>query len=507
MNFRDNLFSTKKYWICFIAIFLALTLFRFETINFQDPKIEIIAFIILSIVSIIILAYFQSNNDSKNLHKTAFVIILIFGLIVSVVTPILYGPDEVEHFVRAEITSRGELFPEYVNGSFNTIQSTIDLIEVGRVHEIVDFDSTNSSATIFKTTADTEPINHTLIDYPSAFAQNPFFGYLAPAIGIAIAKLFDLNAIWLVWLGRMFNILLYAGLSAIAIKKTPILKMPMLVFACLPLAIYLGATTSIDSFINGTGLITMAYLFHMYKSPKSTLTKRDILIFTALVILLGMGKVTCFTFILLLPLVPKANFKNEKHYYIGFAAIILTAIAAVAWTKFYANPGFLNSWRGNKWVLENFNSTRQMDYIMHHKKEAIFELTKMPLYLPDALSFSMNYVDFTDTLRVIFVALIIFLYPADSEKLKSRIYAFMVSFIFYTGTYVSFMISWCEVGKLYHYYPGVQIRYFYPVLALLPFIFNIKIDAIKELKLDNAIITALLLFISYRCMRYVIMAY
>ena len=138
MNFRDNLFSTKKYWICFIAIFLALTLFRFETINFQDPKIEIIAFIILSIVSIIILAYFQSNNDSKNLYKTAFVIILIFGLIASVVTPILYGPDEVEHFVRAELTSRGELFPEYVNGSFNTIQSTIDLIEVGRVHEIVD---------------------------------------------------------------------------------------------------------------------------------------------------------------------------------------------------------------------------------------------------------------------------------------------------------------------------------------------------------------------------------
>ena len=507
MNFKSNLLSTKKYWICLIVIFLALTLFRFEAINFQHPKMEIITFIILSLASILILVYFQSNNDSKNLYKTAFVIILIFGLIASVVTPILYGPDEVEHFVRSEITSRGELVPEYVNGSYKTIQSTIDLIEVGRVHEDVDFDETNSNATIFKTSADTEPINHTLIDYPSAFAQNPFFGYLAPAIGMLVAKLFDLNAIWLVWLGRMFNILLYATLSAIAIKKTPILKMPMLIFACLPLAIYLGATTSIDAFINGTGLITMAWFFHMYKSPEGSLTKRDILIFTVLVIMLGMAKVTCFTFILLLAMIPKANFKDERQYYLGFAAILIAAIVAVVWTKFYANPGFLNSWRGNKWAMVDFNSTRQMDYIMHHKKETIFELMKMPLYLPDALSFSMNYADFTDTLRVIFVALVIFFYPGDSEDIKSRIKAALVGFIFYTGTYVSFMLSWCEVGKLYHYYPGVQIRYFYPMLALLPFIFNIKIEKIKELDLDNAIITTLLLFISYRCMRYVIMAY
>jgi uncharacterized membrane protein len=504
MNFKINPSSSEICWICFIAVFSALTLFRFKPINFLHPEMEIIAFIVLSIAGIIIIDHFNTN---RNLYKTAFLIILIFGLIASVTTPILHGPDEVEHFTRSEMTSRGQLIPEYENGSYKTIQSTFDLIEEGRIHTSYGFEATNDRLTVFKTTADTQPINNTLIDYPSAFAQNPFFGYLAPAVGIAIAKLLDLNAIWLVWLGRMFNVLLYATLSAIAIKKTPILKMPMLVFACLPLAIFLGATTSIDAFINGTGLVTMAWFFYMYKSPEGSLTKRDILIFTILTVLLGMAKVTCFTFILLLAIVPKANFKDERQHYLGFAAIILTALAAIAWVKFYANPGFLASWRANYSAMMDFSPARQADYIAHHMGETISELVKMPLYLPKALSFTMNFEDFTDTLRIIFVALIILFYPADSENLKSRIYALTVSLIFYAGTYLSFMLSWCEVGKLYNYYPGVQVRYFYPVLALLPFIFNIRVERIRELKLDSAIITALLVFISYRCMRYVILAY
>ena len=460
----------------------------------------------LLFLGIFTITYFQSHNDDKNLHKTVFIIILIFGLVSSFATPICYGPDEVEHFARAEITSRGDLLPNYDNGTYHTIQSTLDLIEVGKL-QYRGYEETSLNSTIFNTNADTQPINNTLVEYPNAFAQNPFLGYLAPALGILLAKLLDLNAIWMVWLGRIFNVLLYASLASLAVKKTPILKMPMLVFACLPLAIFLAGSTSIDAFINGLALVVMAYFFEMYKSPKNTLTKRNILIFSSLVLILGISKVTCFALIMLLFAVPKSNFKKQKYYYYGFISLIVLGVVAILWSKYYVNPGFFASWRGNKSIIQHFNSTQQMDYILTHKKYTFFELLKIPIYFPQLLRFSDNWVDFTDYLRVLFLGLVIFLYPHEFEQVKSRVATFIVILIYYVETYVTFLLSWTPVGQFNDYWWGVQIRYFYPIMILLPFIFGINKDKLKNYDIDNAVILCLLLFISFRCMRYMLWSY
>ena len=505
--FNDDLIKSKRYWIMFIVILIAFTLFKFEEVNYAHPKMEIVALILFSILSVFIITYFQSHRDDRNLYRTAFVIILVFGIVFSFLTPICLGPDDVEHFARSEMTSRGDFLPDYTNGTYHTIQSTLDLIEVGKFQHPYGYEATSLNSTVFNTDADTEPINHTLVKYPNAFAQNPFFGYLAQAIGILLAKLLGLNAIWMVWLGRIFNVLLYAGLAAYALKKTPILKMPMLVFACLPLAIYLAASTSIDSFINGFALVAMAYFLWMYKAPEGTLGKRNILAFTVLVLLLGISKVTCFVLILLIFAVPRSNFKERKYYYYGIAALMIVGIGAVIWTKYYVNPGFLASWRGTKSVIENFNTTQQLEYIMTHKKDTIIELAKMPLYLPSTLAFSANLVDLTDYLRLMFLGFVIFLYPHDFENLKSRVGALVASLIFYVGTYVSFLIAHTSVGELDNYAPGVQVRYFYPILPLLPFIFGLNRDCLKEYDLDNIVILCVLLFISFRCMRYVLWSY
>lgn len=505
--FKDDLIKSKKYWILFIAILIAFTLFKFQAINYAHPKMEIVALVVFSLFGVFAITYFQSHNDDKNIYKTAFVIILVFGLLSSFITPICYGPDDVEHFARAEMTSRGDFLPDYTGGTYHTIQSTIDLIEVGRGHADNGYDETSYNSTVFANKESREPINNTLVEYPNAFAQNPFFGYLAPAIGMVLAKLFSMDAIWLVWFGRIFNVLLYAGLASYAVKKTPILKMPMLVFACLPLAIYLAASTSIDPFINGLALVVVAFFFRMYKAPEKSLTKRDIAVFSALVLILGLSKVTCFAFVLLLFAVPRDNFKVRKYYYYGFISLAVLGVVALLWTRYYANPGFLHSWRGNKWILENFNSTRQMDYILAHKKDTITELAKMPMYFPSAMMFSANWVDFTDCLRVIFIGFVIFLYPHDFERAKSRVGALIVSLIFYVGTYVTFLLSWAPVGVLDQYAPGVQVRYFYPIFGLLPFALGLNRDSLKGYDIDNIVILCVVLFISFRCMRYLLWSY
>ena len=108
------------------------------------------------------------------------------------------------------------------------------------------------------------------------YEQNPFYLYLAQAIGIDLAKLLNLNQISMLWAGRLFNLLLYASFTFIAIKKTPILKVPMAVVATFPLAIVQAASFSSDSFIFSFSFIVIAYLLYMYKAKEGSLTKKEI---------------------------------------------------------------------------------------------------------------------------------------------------------------------------------------------------------------------------------------
>lgn len=495
--FKKDIFLSKKYWFIYILVLLAFTLVRFEMENYLHPKMEIITFILLSLCGIFSISYYQGHNNDNELFKTAFIIIFIFGIICSFITPICLAPDEVEHFVRSEMTSSGVLFPEYNNGSFLTIQSTLDLIEVGKIHLENEFDGMNIwNSSIFYTDADTEPINYTLVNYPNAFAQNPFYGYLAPAIGMFFAKLFNLNAIWLLWLGRIFNTLLYATLVSIAIRKTPILKVPMIVFSCIPLAIFLGASVSIDSFIGGMGLLSVSYFFYLYKSPKSSLNIKHIIKYSVLVLLLGTCKVTCFAFILLLIFIPRDNFEETKWYLWGLFSIIVLSFIALLWTRYYANPGFFQSFRLNEWSWHHINTTEQINYMLSHKKQSLIEIMQIPNHFNEDLLFRWDYFN---SIYLLFLGAVSFLYPTERFNIKTRMGTLVVGIIIYMGTYLVLLFTWTPIGQLDPII-GVQQRYFFPILSLIPFIFGFNHMKGDKSELDMNIIMITIIFISFMLM-------
>ena len=159
-----------------------MTLFNLE--NYQHPKFEIFSIIIVSIFSIFSLVYYYKNGNKK-LYKMAFIVLLLFGLICAFIIPIDSVSDGYEHLTRAEMTSRGVLLPEYINGSYESISS------------LPNFFNNVGGKTVFQINDDTSKINNSVAYVDSAFEQNPFYGYIFSAIGIAIAKFFDLNVIWM----------------------------------------------------------------------------------------------------------------------------------------------------------------------------------------------------------------------------------------------------------------------------------------------------------------------
>lgn len=502
ISFINNFFMSKKYWlICLILILISFfSLMKFN--NYEHPKMEFIVLIFSCILCVFLISFYHGHRDDKNFYKTAFIVIFIFGIVFSFLTPILCTHDEVEHFVRAEITSNGVINPEYnetpvkingiqVKGYFFTIQSTFDLTKEGvATVAYTEMDMVNSS--IFNTEADTQPINTTPARFHSAFAQNPFFGYIAPAMGMVIAKLLDLNAIWLLWLGRIFNALLYAILVSYAIKKTPILKMPLFVVACIPAALSQAASVSIDPMINGLAILSIAYFLLFYKSPKNSIDHKDLIKFSIIILLMGLCKITYFSFIFLLLFLPSNIFKKKKYYYYTGFIILIFIVIALIWSNL-AIPLTDNSWRHVFYESHNVDSFNQIKYILTHKKDTIINLLHVFGNLDrDLKCESLVY----HTAFLIFTGAVYLLYPHEKIRFKAKMGALIVFLMIYFGTYITFLISWNPVGDLIPH--GVQPRYFFPALALIPIFLGFNHMEGDKSEIDYYLVVLTLVFICLR---------
>ncbi|MCC7552899.1 MAG: DUF2142 domain-containing protein [Methanobacteriaceae archaeon] len=479
ISYYNETIKNKKYLLFFSIFLFIISITMVSSKNFSNPRFEIIIFLLVLFLGLFLINYYTKHI--KELHKVAFIAVLCFGIFLVFITPIFDVPDEGEHFIRAELVSQGELFPNHFPGQgFKTIQSFLVLFD-------------DRGSTVFESNSDNQVINHSSVFFHSAFQQNPFFGYLAQAIGIFFAKIFDLNQIWLLWLGRLFNLVLYSALISIAVKKTPILKIPFIAVACLPLAVYQGASMSIDSMINGLALLIIAYFFYMIKSKTNSLTKRELAIFSFLCLILGLCKLPYLAFIFLILIVPNDKFEFNKYYY-GLISIVLVGVIGLIWSNHIAVPAINNSYRIDYIIANNVSSTAQINNMISHPRETILLLFNVTHYLPYiqdlfVFSYAENAYDsgLINGIYTMFFGAICFLYPYKNKiSNKLRVFSFCIVLISFYGIFLSQYITWSPVGS--SSISGIQARYFIPLLSLLPFVFGINNNVSRDKKIDLIII-------------------
>ena len=169
-----NLNNYKKSLIIFLISIIIINIFIFDGANFKS-SFFILTVIYTSICGITSLYYYKRT---KNIERTVFLIVILFGLLCVFLSPINSVSDEGEHFMRSEITSHGDFFPKYITQNNKNGFMSIDSL----AHMPMD-------KTFFETTSwNTQPINTTPQLVNSAFEQNPFYVYIAQAMGIDLAK-------------------------------------------------------------------------------------------------------------------------------------------------------------------------------------------------------------------------------------------------------------------------------------------------------------------------------
>lgn len=499
-DFAQTLMESRKYWIIYLIL---IVLTCMSTITFKklpNPQFVVPVFIIVALLGVFCIVYYFMHDSKEELYKVAFVIIVCFGMISALIVPIVDVSDELEHLTRAEITSRGVLFPHWEGGEHN-LDRLYNHSDEGRystkLNTGVGFETSQSHTffinnrenTVFDTSGDTDKINQSTILDGSAFEQNPFYGYLPQAIGIFIAKLFDMNVIWMLWLGRIFNLIFYAGLISLAIKKAPVLKIPLLCVACLPISIYQAASVSIDSMIIGLGILTIAYFIYLYKADADSLEIREVAIFCALSFLLGLCKLPYLAFVFLILLVPKENFKNRNILLYMLLGILIVGALGVLWST-YSTPALMHSWRSK---LNYMDPSLQLEFLITHPVKILYFLKQIFTFnlgsvingvfnffgANNPYHYSDNYI-FITVLIWIFMVFTLLFYPNKSEfNSKARIGSLIILLMIYVGTCFIQLLTWADVGGMSL---GVSIRYFLPLFALLPIIVPFKIEKLDRFK-------------------------
>ena len=504
-DYKNMFFQSKKYWLIYLVLILIFGLSTVTQKNISHPKFEILTLILVAILGIFAIVFYFLHNSDEEMYKVAFVIILIFGITTALIVPFCDVSDEIEHITRAEITSQGVLIPHWTGEdmgvdrlyNYTTGEKISSERNSGAGYMSImsmKFFSDYLGQTVFDSDHDTDKINSSQLIIDSAFEQNPFFGYLPQAIGILIAKLLDLNVVWILWLARISNLLFYAGVVSLAIKKTPVLKIPLLAVACIPIAFYQASSASIDSMIIGLSILSVAYFIYMCRAEERSLTTKNIGIFTVICLFLGLCKLPYLAFILLLLFVPSKKFEKDKKHnlLIIFGCILLLAVIGILWSR-YSTPTLLHSWRSSHNLI---NSTQQLNHVLTHPFRILrftynIFVIEVPNMLGGVFSFfgaaqKHHYIDkyyLISGALLIYLAFTLLAYPRNVEfELKTKLGAAFTILLVYISTCFIQLLTWASVG---YYNLGISTRYFVPLFALLPVAIWIKRIPFDKEKFDK----------------------
>ena len=262
-------------------------------------------------------SYFLLRSKLK-LYKIYFLTVLFMGMIFTAVLPPLSAPDEVLHFVGAyELSDKLMLKPSR-DADGNVIIRKED-------EYIVNWPGDNdwNKATVIGQTLDSS-VYKELYNYgffvmkeegESITLQQPVattpLAYLMPAIGITLARLLRLSCFGLLFLGRFMNLLLFAVLGALSVKRTPVGKKVFFAVSLFPMTLEIAGSYSYDSYIMALSFyLTAVILDHAVGSENREISLSDTVEMGILAVLLSPCKMIYATLFALCLTIPIKKWKK-----------------------------------------------------------------------------------------------------------------------------------------------------------------------------------------------------
>ncbi len=431
-------------------------------------------------------------NRLRNIKpEKAFIIIgIIYGFAFLLVTPPFQVGDESMHFYRAADVSEGHIIPEKVGDKSEVvITSSIESIVWKFPRDLTNYPNNKLNLDYMLPLLHL-PLNNNVkssVDLSTiAIVTYPPAPYLASAIGIDLGKLFNLSPLFLMYLGRLANLILWLLLIYVAIRVTPVHKWVFLLLSLMPMTIFQGVSLSADSFTIAVSFLVVAiFLKFALDDVKKVVTKKDIFILFVLVLMLTLSKPFYFLLIFLFFVIPSHKFGNRKKMFLTFSLIFLSIVVIEA--LWYLATCTL-------YIPENPQASIHNQIAFVLANPTLFPHILLNTLWGNAAIYSSEFVGMLgwsiflpQWLVGVYLVVLVIISLLDKNRiiisLKQKLISAMTLFTIFFMIFAVEYIAWTSVGQ--NNIEGVQGRYFIPIAPLFFLLFyNNKIgyDTKKGLK-------------------------
>ena len=187
-------------------------------------------------------------------------------------------------------------------------------------------------------------------------------GNIPNALGLFLGRMLNLNLVNQVAAGRLSSLLIYSFFIFWGLTKIKSGKILFSFIALLPVNIFLNISYSYDPLVNSCIMVSLMYMIGIIQDKNKFVTKKDALIMNLIMTLGILVKATYFPLMLLLLIIPKHKFKNQKSRkkFIKFNLLLIVLIITSFVLPFFLTGAGANDYRGSSEV----NSIEQVKFIL-----------------------------------------------------------------------------------------------------------------------------------------------
>lgn len=443
------------------------------------------------------------ENESRFRSRLAnifFCLALIVGMLLIVLEPPFVCPDENAHFINIARISHGNLFADVHEGKIGSFMSEEELYYLQSQGGRYNGPESETYSYKLMNEHNQRPASEIMAFHENKFSTINPLPYVLPAVTVFGMRILGLsvNAYQTIFISKVINLLFYAIIIRLAIKKTALFPKTMFMLALMPMAIFQGASTSYDASLIACSFLLFAYVTKILRSrDEETVTKKDIAAISLASAFVVGCKIAYAPLLLILFAIPIKKFGSLKKYFISIGcvagAVLLTTVI----------PTVINSaiTADYKVPLTELDIIQRENFSILRLPVIMFETVKY-FKTPWLQSFFgvLGWLDtfFPKHLDTLFLFMLFLSVISEASEVKginvkTRLLSVLGVIIFFVGTVYVMYVQWNPtlvgiVGGDLAY--GGQGRYFIPVVLFVAIAICSPLLLIKRLEPVNSRIRA-----------------
>lgn len=417
-------------------------------------------------------------------------IALVLGTVFALVIPALGGYDEVPHAQRAWQVSDGGVFPSVryvvnenatdpeqrqIKGSGGDVpQGLVDDMRAIVQDGLFNPDGARGAYDHLGDRAPGGPLQFVHFSGAAVYSPVP---YLPAALSMRIGRALGLSTFALILLARLAQVVAYAALAFLAVRRIPRRKLVLAAFAIAPVALVQAGTINADAMTIALSLVVIAEAFHLAALPSEKIRAPQYCEAGVALLALALAKQP-YLLVVAFFVLPLWRHRGRVAATLG-GLLGVAVIAAGAWNQWaqshYVPPNntvFAGD-KVNSFAYVDVDPDAQFAFVREHPFSFLAAIGRTFGHYPGTFARDM----FTQTptwkagvILVVLAALaLVFAVLVDGEPVDggalTRSLAWGLAVALILATFLGGYAGWNAVGA--KRIDELQGRYFFPVLAVI----------------------------------------